>query len=485
MSVARLSIVESAHGLSDADTDVVVVPVTADRVESPRLLELATGLGIDPGQLAGALRPSTTRAGARVVSLAQGERPTEVVCVGMSPDLPLPVAHRRAGIEAAGQLDQPRSVAVYPPGTEAEPESAARLVEGLVVGAPTIFGDPPGIQSPPPASPRPSDQVGRALVVGQAVNWCRRLVDAPSSDLTPARLVEVAAEMARVAGGEAREWSLRELEAERFGGILAVGRGSSNPAAMAELHFGDRSGPALSLIGKGVTCDTGGLQIKTSHHDWLWADMAGAAAVLAASWAAVQLGVQIPLRVLLPCVENMPSPGAYRPGDIITHRNGRTTEIRHTDAEGRLVLADVLTYAAEAEPAAIVDVATLTDDFALGPDLWPVIANDQDLADLVVDAGDASADPGWQLPLWPGYQHATDSRAADRANIGLLGSQGVAGSILGGLFLAPFAGRIPWAHIDIAGTAIKTAAVGHWPRGATGSSTAALIRLIEVFGATA
>jgi leucyl aminopeptidase len=484
MTLAEISLLESVEALANSTAELLVVPLEEDtRDASTHLVDLASALGVGIGDMVDFASSSSTTASARAFALVEGDRRRWVTCARVPMALPPAVAYRLAGMAAADQVVAGSSLAVYVPSVDDGLQRALRLIEGLTIARPALIGESRGFESPAASLPDAPEEVRRALVIAQAVDWCRRLVNASSSELTPARLVEAADRMAEAAGARSRVWSSSELESEGFGGILAVGGGSTTPAAMAELRVGEGTGPALTLVGKGVTCDTGGLQIKTSDHEWLWADMAGAGAVVAASWAAAALGVEVDLRALIPCVENMPGPGAYRPGDIVTHRNGGTSEIRHTDAEGRLVLADVLAYAAEAEPGAIVDVATLTDDLALGPDLWPVLANDQRLADLIVSAGAAAGDPGWQLPLWPGYLEATASHRADRTNAGVLGKEGVAGSILGGLFLQPFAAGIPWAHIDIAGTAIKTADVSPWRSGATGSSTAALIRLVEDFSA--
>lgn len=461
---------------ADIAADAVVLPLAGEWAEGALARSLVASLG---GSVRERLESvADPRRDPKVLALPGGSKPGPdwVVGVAVDPDLPPATAYRRAGIAAAAALDGVGALAIVGPGDEDSRGLAARLVEGVGLGGWKPGGDlaPPPAETPLVAEPA----IAAAWRSGRAVNWARTLVDCPSSELTPTRLAEVGAEMAGGLGISRRIWSEEELREGGFGGILGVGRGAVNRPCMLDLRYGPESARPLTLIGKGVTCDTGGLQIKISDHEWLLADMAGAAAVLAATWCAAVAELPIALRVLVPCVENMPTATAYRTGDVITQRDGSTTEIRHTDAEGRLILADAISLARDEDPEAIVAVSTLTDEFALGTELWALLGNDDELAAGLIAAGDRAGDPGWRLPLWPGYREALETPRADRANIGMVGAIGAAGTILGGLFLAPFAGSVPLAHVDIAGTAYRTRA-GSLPAGPTGASAAALFEFLD------
>jgi leucyl aminopeptidase len=227
------------------------------------------------------------------------------------------------------------------------------------------------------------------------------------------------------------------------------------------------------LIGKGITFDTGGISIKPSAnmHEMKW-DMCGAATVMGATRAAIDARLPINLITIVAAAENMPSGNATRPGDIVTTASGKTVEILNTDAEGRLVLCEAITYAARFKPAAVVDVATLTGAciVALGAHATAVYANNDGLADALLDAGDYSGDRGWRMPLWEEYQASLKSQFADVANIGT----GGAGSVTAACFLARFAEDMNWAHLDIAGTAFPRGP----QNGATGRPVGMLFRYL-------
>jgi leucyl aminopeptidase len=240
-----------------------------------------------------------------------------------------------------------------------------------------------------------------------------------------------------------------------MGGLLAVGAGSAKDPALIVLRYrGDGAGPRLGFVGKTVTFDTGGISLKPSASMAdMKMDMSGGAAVLEATAAIAELGLAIDLVSVLPAVENMPGGGATRPGDVITQLNGLTVEVNNTDAEGRLILADALTYAERYEPEAVVDVATLTGAMviALGNIACGVFSNSDALARALLAAGDEAYDRGWQLPLWDDYQEGLNSNFADFANVA--GRAG--GSITAALFLSKFAKKYDWAHLDIAGIAYR------------------------------
>ena len=323
-----------------------------------------------------------------------------------------------------------------------------------------------------------------AAVTAAATAWTRRMVELPSSELGPVELVRAAVELAQPAGLESRLWSVDDLRRERFAGLLAVARGAASAPALVELRYDGGAGPDLVLVGKAVTFDAGGMQVKQTRMEWNKADMAGGAAVLAAVWAAATLRLPVRLRALVPVAENLAGPDAFRPGDVVRHRNGRTTEIRNTDGEGRVLLADVLSYAAEARPDAIVDVATLTNPF--GERISGVAANDDRLAADLAAASAAAGEPCWRLPLHHGYLADVASPVADLANYVPIPSaandHALVRAMTAALFLEPFADGVPWAHLDIAGTAFRLGAGAGWPAGATGVPVATLVRWLEGAG---
>jgi leucyl aminopeptidase len=318
--------------------------------------------------------------------------------------------------------------------------------------------------------------VRRAETVAQAVALARDLANMPSSVKNPAWLAERAAET----GLPVRVWDEERLQADGFGGILAVGRGSASPPRLIQLSY-EPAEPAerhVVLVGKGITFDSGGLSLKpTDNMKTQKTDMAGGAVVIAVLGALARLGAPVRVTGLVAAAENMPSGTAQRPSDVIRHYGGRTVEVLNTDAEGRLVLADALAYAdAVLDPDAVVDIATLTGaiSVALGRSVGAVYASDDALAKQLLDAGDASDDRLWRMPLIEDYTPALESSIADLANVEA-GSRFGAGSITAALFLREFAGGRPWAHLDIAGVGRSTVDEGTLTKGATGFGVRVLL----------
>jgi leucyl aminopeptidase len=236
--------------------------------------------------------------------------------------------------------------------------------------------------------------------------------------------------------------------------------------------------PHLALVGKGITFDSGGLSLKTATGmETMKTDMGGAAAVMATMDAAAALGARIRLTAFTPLTENMPGGSAIKPGDVLTTRKGKTIEVLNTDAEGRLVLSDGLALAAEAEPDAIVDLATLTGAavVALGKEIAGLLGNDETLMAEVHAAGERSGEPNWSLPMPDDYRVHIDSEVADMRNIG---RPGQAGTISAALLLREFVGQVPWAHLDIAGPARADEASRYLAKGATGFGVRTLVDLI-------
>ncbi len=304
---------------------------------------------------------------------------------------------------------------------------------------------------------------GQAIAAGMAL--AKTLGNLPGNVCTPSHLAEAATQLASEYALECEILERADMEALGMHSLLSVAKGSHQPPKLAVLHYrgGKPSDKPVVLIGKGITFDTGGISLKPGEGmDEMKFDMCGAASVLGTLKAVAQMCLPINLTVLAPCVENMPGGAASKPGDIVTSLSGQTIEILNTDAEGRLILCDTLTYAERFHPSAVVDVATLTGAcvIALGHIATGLFANDDDLADSLLDAGTQAADRAWRLPLWEDYQEQLKSNFADMANIG----GRPAGSVTAACFLSRFAKKFSWAHLDIAGTAWKSGA----DKGATG-----------------
>jgi len=266
----------------------------------------------------------------------------------------------------------------------------------------------------------------------------------------PEDLSDVAREQAERFGGEFDEWVGDELIAQNFPAIHAVGRAAVRPPRLMEINWGNPKHPRVAIVGKGVCFDTGGLDIKTAEGMRLMKkDMGGAAHAIALARLVMQRELPVRLHMIVPAVENAISGNAYRPGDVVRTRKGVHIEVGYTDAEGRVILCDALTYAVEYKPRTMIDFATLTGAarVALGPELPALFANDEKLAARLLAAADAEDDPMWRLPLWRNYRRLFDSDVADFNNTG---KGGFAGAIVGALFLDYFVpADVPWAHFDV------------------------------------
>ena len=294
--------------------------------------------------------------------------------------------------------------------------------------------------------------VARATCIGQAMASGRDLINRPANDLTTTALAEAARQLAVEHGASFHEIVGEALLAENYPMIHAVGAASAHPPRLVDIRWGKEDAPRVTLVGKGVVFDTGGLNLKPDSGMLLMKkDMGGAAAAITAARIIMGLGLPVRLRLLLPIVENAVSGPAFRPGDIYRSRAGTTIEIGNTDAEGRLILCDALSLADEESPALLVDFATLTGAarVALGPDLPPFYTDDDALAAQVEQIGRASHDPVWRLPLWKPYRSMLDSKVADVNNVT---PGGFAGSITAALFLKDFVRKTArHLHFDIYG----------------------------------
>ena len=282
----------------------------------------------------------------------------------------------------------------------------------------------------------------------------RDLINTPANDLGPNALAGEIEAFAARHGLELTSVVGDDLLARNFPLIHAVGRAAAEPPRLLDFSWGDPSAPKVTLVGKGVTFDTGGLDIKPSSSMLLMKkDMGGAANILGLAHAVIDAGLKVRLRVLIPVVENAISGPAFRPGDVLIARDGTSVEIGNTDAEGRLILADALALADEESPELLLDMATLTGAArtALGPELPPLYSTDDAVAAALMTAGATSDDPLWQMPLWANYESMISSRIADVNNAG---QGGFAGSITAALFLRRFVrNAAAWVHLDIYGWA--------------------------------
>ena len=293
--------------------------------------------------------------------------------------------------------------------------------------------------------------VRRGEVVGNAVNLAREMANTPPDEKSPSLLADRFRSLAEDVGIKVDVWDEGKIREERFGGLSGVASGSENPPRFVVLGWkngGDR--PTLALVGKGVTFDSGGLSLKPSASmEDMKSDMTGAAVVVAAIRAAAQLRLPVNLAGYLPITENMTGGRAMKLGDVLTMRNGKTVEVLNTDAEGRLILADALSYAVESRPGRILDLATLTGAcmVALGTRIAGLFGNDDAFVAEVAAASRATGERTWRLPLEDDFLDGLKSTVADLKNIG--GRWG--GAITAAKFLEQFVGEVPWAHLDIAG----------------------------------
>jgi leucyl aminopeptidase len=320
----------------------------------------------------------------------------------------------------------------------------------------------------------------RGRAYADAISLARNLTNEPASVLTPTELGRRAVEIADATGLQATILDEGQLRERGFGGLLSVAAGSSEPPRLIRLRYTpDGAFERVALVGKGVTFDSGGLSLKQwQSMQAMKTDMAGGAAVLGVMSALRTLGVGVDVTGIVPATENMVSGDALKPGDVIHHYGGKTSEVINTDAEGRLILADALTWASEDKPSSLVDVATLTSTIrmALGTSMSGLFCDDDDLRAGLLEAAEGAGEDMWHMPIYDPYESELASDVADLRNRGTASG----GAIIAALFLRNFVGeRIPWAHIDIAGTARAESSTDESPKGGTGIPTRTLLRWLE------
>jgi len=319
------------------------------------------------------------------------------------------------------------------------------------------------------------------IVIGKAVNKARHWIDSPPSDLTPHKLAHDAQEIARETGLSITVFSEAEINKMGMGGLAGVSRGSDLDCQLVIMEYktDNSDAPTIAFVGKGITFDSGGLSLKpAASMETMKDDMSGAAAVIAVMEALALLKPEVNVIGLAAIAENLPSGKALKPGDIVRFYNGKTAEIKNTDAEGRLVLADALSYAVKHYKLdAIIDIATLTGacPIALGSYFTGLMSQHEELIELLYEASDISGDRIWELPLDNDFKPAIKSSVADLSNIG---ERKYGGSVItAAFFLQPFVDKVPWAHLDIAGTSFDVPDISYYRPGATGAGVRLLIEL--------
>ncbi len=320
--------------------------------------------------------------------------------------------------------------------------------------------------------------VDKGKVVASATTLARDMVNEPANYMTPSQMAEAAKEIASKYNLEFKVFDREDMEAMGMGALLGVAKGSNQPPKLITLAYkGDeRSKKALGFLGKGITFDSGGISIKPSEGmGEMKDDMAGAAAVMTALGAIAQLKPKINVTAIIPTTENLPSGTALKPGDVLKAMNGKTIEVISTDAEGRLILADALSYAQKIGLSPLIDLATLTGAcrVALGTLYSGLFGNNQDLVDKVIRAAERAGERMWQMPMPEEYKEQNKSEIADVKNTG----NRYGGAITAALFLAEFVANTPWVHIDIAGTAYLMEESRYIIKGATGVGVRTLVEL--------
>lgn len=500
LGLSAMTIALSSTRPADIACDALVIAVAPARRGSLELL--APGL---PPAVARRIITSLTSVGSTgsfgqvtKVPSGSGLRADLIVGVGLGDSTKQSdrEAVRRAFGDAIRSLTGLRSVAIACDIADEERLRDVAVASGLAAYAFTEFrGKSKSKQQPPVrsitillADDATSSQraiVREANVIVDAVHLARDLVNTPPSALPPARLAQRAKAAVASLPVAVKTWDVPALRRDGCGGILAVGQGSANPPRLVRMDYRPAGAKAhLAIVGKGITFDTGGISIKpAANMDEMKADMAGAAAVIAAMRAIATLGWKVRVTGWVPTAENMPSGTAQRPGDVITVFDGTTVEVLNTDAEGRLILADALGMAVRQRPTLIIDAATLTgaQRIALGSRISAVMSNDPKAREFVCELAERGGEAVWPMPLPEDLRASLDSATADLANIG----DRLGGMLSAGVFLNAFIpSEQPWVHLDIAGPAFNDkGAYGYTPKGGTGASVRTFMEVARALAA--
>ena len=483
-----------------AKSDVLAVPVYEGLKLGPGAKDAQDALGSTLKELSEHVpvlgKPSeqfTGELGDAILVQTLGKLPVkQVLFVGMGPEKAANVGTvRRAAAVAARRAGGGKSVVTtIPQAAGASAESVRAFVEGFLLASYRYLryrseqnSRPNRVESvvlvagdgwEPKAIKRAMDH---AAAVAEGTNIARDLTNTPAGDKSPESLAQEARKIARN-GLKVKVLNEKELAAKGFGGILGVGRGSPKPPRLIELIYEPAGAKrTIAFVGKGITFDSGGINLKPSDSgiDWMKMDMGGGGAVLGAMHAIAKLKPKVAVRAYIATSENMPDGNALHPGDVITQYGGKTVEIGNTDAEGRLVMADAIVYAKERGADVVVDIATLTGAMmiALGHRMFGVIGEPRTEVAKVLEAAERAGEPAWELPLNRDYFEVMKSDIADLRNVSSRNVGG--GAITAALFLKEFAGDTPWVHIDIAGSAKSDEDFYENPKWATGAGVRTLV----------
>ena len=473
------------------DTPLLVVGLGPDAALPAELTALDQALG-------GALQRTLSRRDFRggrdeTLHLGGGSRgPQRVLFVGLGKGVDRNANLRRAAMLAGRQARKLGASSLAWFSGEIDERGVEVVASGLAAGS-WEYNE---VRTPPPAEdrrPALADAVilvaadgvgtvgikaGRALAEGYAL--AKRLGMMPGNLCTPDYLAETARDIAKRHGMGVTVLGREEMEREEMGSFLSVAQGTpQDPKLIALEYKKGRSGDApVVLVGKGLCFDSGGISIKPAQGmEWMKFDMCGAAGVLGAMETIAMMDLAVNVVGLVGSTTNMPSGTAVKPGDVVRAKNGKFIEVINTDAEGRLVLADVLTYAKRYQPAAVIDAATLTGAcvIALGHSATGVFGPNEELVDEVLEAGRRSGEPGWPLPLWDEFKDLIKSDVADVKNSG----GRPAGAITAAMFLREFAEDYPWVHLDIAGTAYSESDLVVLPKGPTGNPVGTFVEFVR------
>jgi leucyl aminopeptidase len=443
------------------------------------------------GALAGSLKKRVFRAGRdEVLHFAAGNTGNRVMLIGMGKGGERQVAVRRAAAVAARQARKLGAERL----TIIVPDDEDSTIEACVIGANMGAWEYTDTRTPPPESERRAPLTSLTLLVAdprearepaddgtaiaRGIELARTLAMMPGNLCTPDFMATTARDMAKRHKLKVTVMGRKELEREKMGAFLAVAQGTPQEPRLIALEYNGGKGKPIVLVGKGLCFDSGGISIKPAQGmEWMKFDMCGAAGVLGAMEAIAALELPVNVVGIVGATTNMPSGTALKPGDVVQASSGKFIEIINTDAEGRLVLADLLHYASEFDPAIVVDAATLTGAcvIALGHSATGVFGTDSDAVRQVLDAARHSGEPGWELPLWDDFKELIKSDVADVKNSG----GRPAGSITAALFLKEFAEGYPWVHLDIAGTAYSESDLGWLPKGPTGIPVGTFVELVR------
>ncbi len=484
----------SSSAPAKVNADVLAVPVFAGRVLGPggKAVDAAAG---------GTLDAFMTEAGfegkaEETLAVPAGKLNAKaVLLVGVGDKKAVSVnGLRRAAAAVVRRSPKAKTIATtlldtVPPGGD-RIGAAQAVAEGAALGAYKFLrykkGDAPALEKLTLLGKK-DDKIAQALdrgvAVAGAVALARDLVNEPAGAMTPSQLAEEARRAAEDGGLDIEVLDEVEIANQGLGGLLGVSLGSDQPPRLVKLTYTPKGKVAgtVALVGKGITFDSGGLSLKTADGmETMKTDMSGAAAVIGAMSVLRAAGVQTKVIAFVPTTENMPGGRAIKPGDVLKIRNGKTVEVLNTDAEGRLILADGLSLAAEEKPDAVIDLATLTGAcvVALGMKIAGLMGNDDPWIGQVRDAAERAGESVWHLPLPQEYRKDLDSEIADLKNI--TGGRG-GGALTAGLFLSEFTGDIPWVHLDIAGPARASGDDGYIAKGGTGFGVRTLVEVLSTF----